>query len=103
MTLLIGVGAWYRGSLLLRVAAFWCFVGAGLLLLVSRPGDVSRWARPALFGCDVACGALRSACHQAPRRGRCQLADGDLAYQGNSGVAVTLKVSELGACASWPL
>lgn len=45
--LVLGVGAWYLGSLLLRVAAFWCFVGAGVLLLVageatSAPGPGRR-------------------------------------------------------------
>jgi hypothetical protein len=36
----------YLGSLLLRVAAFWCFVGAGLLLLVAGQAEV-RHRRPA--------------------------------------------------------
>lgn len=62
--LALGVGAWYRGSLLLRVAAFWCFIGAGLLLLVAGQGDVSPWAGPALFGWGVACWALGHCLHR---------------------------------------
>lgn len=49
------MGAWYLGSLLLRVAAFWCFVGAGVLLLVAGEGDVSPWAGPALLAWGAAC------------------------------------------------
>jgi hypothetical protein len=44
VVVVLGVGAWYLGSLLLRVAAFWCFVGAGLLLLDSGPQPVIRYA-----------------------------------------------------------
>ena len=57
--LVLGVGAWYLGSLLLRVAAFWCFVGAGLLLLVAGEGDVSPWAGPALLAWGAACWVAR--------------------------------------------
>jgi hypothetical protein len=63
----LGVGAWYLGSLLLRVAAFWCFVGAGLLLLVAGQRDVSVWAGPALFGWGVACWALAHCLHRLRR------------------------------------
>jgi hypothetical protein len=65
--LVLGVGAWYLGSLLLRVAAFWCFVGAGLLLLVAGQGDVSPWAGPALFGWGVSCWALAHCLHRVRR------------------------------------
>src|SRR5919108_3542372 len=45
---LLGVIAWYFGSLLLRVAAFWRFLGAGLLLVACQ-GDISPWAAPRCY------------------------------------------------------
>ena len=67
MMLVLGVGAWYLGSLLLRVAAFWCFVGAGLLLLVAGEGGVSPWAGPALFAWGAACWVLGHCLHRLRR------------------------------------
>ena len=65
--LVLGVGAWYLGSLLLRVAAFWCFVGTGLLLLVAGQGDVSPWAGPSLFAWGTGCWTLGHALHRLRR------------------------------------
>jgi hypothetical protein len=61
---LLGAGAWYVGSLLLRLAAVGCFVGAGLLLLVAGQGDVSPWAGPALLGWGTACWTLAHCLHR---------------------------------------
>jgi hypothetical protein len=52
---ILAIAAWYLGSLLLRAAAVWCFVGAGLLLVLSGQGDVSPWAGPAMVGWGAAC------------------------------------------------
>ena len=64
---LLGAIAWYFGSLLLRVAAFWCFIGAGLLLLVAGQGDVSPWAGPALFAWGAGCWTLGHALYRLRR------------------------------------
>jgi hypothetical protein len=67
MVFLMGACAWYFGSLLLRVAAFWCFLGAGLLLLVAGQGDVSPWAGPALFAWGAACWTVGHGLHRLRR------------------------------------
>jgi hypothetical protein len=59
---ILAIGAWYLGSALLRAAAAWCFVGAGLLLALSGQGDVSPWAGPAMMAWGMACWTLGSAC-----------------------------------------
>jgi hypothetical protein len=55
---ILALGGWYLGSLLLRIAAFWCYVGAGLLLVLAGQGDVSPWAGPALVGWGTVCWTL---------------------------------------------
>jgi hypothetical protein len=62
--LAFGAGAWYLGPLLLRLAAFLCFVGTGLLLLVAGQGAVSPWAGPALLGWGLACWTLAHGLHR---------------------------------------
>ena len=59
---IVAMSAWYLGSLLLRIAAFWCFVGAGLLLALSGQGDVSPWAGPAMVGWGTACWTTLGQC-----------------------------------------
>jgi hypothetical protein len=61
---ILAMGAWYLGSLLLRIAAFWCFVGAGLLLALSGQGDVSPWAGPAMVGWGMACWTVGQCLHR---------------------------------------
>jgi hypothetical protein len=61
---ILAMSAWYLGSLLLRIAAAWCFVGAGLLLVLSGQGDVSPWAGPALMGWGMACWTLAQCLHR---------------------------------------
>jgi hypothetical protein len=49
------------------VAAFWCFVGAGLLLLVAGQRGVSAWAGPGLLGWGVGCWTLGHCLHRVRR------------------------------------
>jgi hypothetical protein len=61
---ILALGAWHLGPVLLRAAAAWCFVGAGLLLLLSGQGDVSPWAGPAMLGWGTACWTLGQCLHR---------------------------------------
>ncbi len=61
---ILAIGAWYLGSVLLRIAAFGCYIGTGLLLVLSGQGDVSPWAGPALMGWGTACWTLGQCLHR---------------------------------------
>jgi hypothetical protein len=67
MLLVLGVPAWYVGSLLLRAAAFGWFVFAGVGLLLAGQGDQSPWAPVAFAGLGLGCWAAGHVLHRARR------------------------------------
>jgi hypothetical protein len=65
--LVLGVLAWYVGSLLLRAAAFGWFVFAGVGLLLAGQGDQSPWAPVAFAALGAGCWAAGHVPHRARR------------------------------------
>ena len=66
MLSLLGVPAWYVGSVLLRVAALGWFVFAGVGLLLAGHGDQSPWP---FAGLGVGCWAAGHVLDRAPADG----------------------------------
>ena len=65
--IVLGVPAWYVGSLLLRAAAFAWLVFAGVGLLLAGQGDPSPWAPVAFAALGVGCWAAGRVLHRARR------------------------------------
>jgi hypothetical protein len=65
--LVLGVLAWYVGSVLLRLAAFGWFVFAGVGLLLAGRGDQSPWAPVAFAALGAGCWAAGHVLHRARR------------------------------------